>query len=283
MLRTPQKFHYVFNMRELSRVFKGILNVKKEVAQKSLNLQGMKSHIFLIALWKHECERVFVDKLINIKDKNTVCDYIQEISFEAFSQHEGEIMEQLKPEKEIFFCDFLRLEVINDEGEIVEAAPEIYEAIANIDKLRSRVESLMDRYNQENSSKKLELVLFDDALKHLLRVSRIIKTERSSALLVGVGGSGKQSLTKLASYIGHYQIAQITLTKGYGETQLKEFIKEFYNWSGHLNQPSTFLLTDSEIRHEYFLEFINMILSTGEIPNLIAKDDRDVWLLNIKT
>jgi dynein heavy chain len=93
MLRTPAKFHYVFNMRELSRVFKGILNVKKEVAKGALTLQGMKSHIFLIALWKHECERVFVDKLINIKDKNTVCDYIQEISFEAFSQHEGEIME----------------------------------------------------------------------------------------------------------------------------------------------------------------------------------------------
>ena len=36
MLRTPEKFHYVFNMRELSRVFKGILNVKKEVAKNSL-------------------------------------------------------------------------------------------------------------------------------------------------------------------------------------------------------------------------------------------------------
>jgi len=99
MLRTPQKFHYVFNMRELSRVFKGILNVKKEVALKGLQLKNMESHIFLIALWKHECERVFVDKLINLKDKSTVCDYIQEISFEAFSQHEGEIMEQLKPER----------------------------------------------------------------------------------------------------------------------------------------------------------------------------------------
>ena len=64
----------------------------------------------------------------------------------------------------------------------------------------------MARYNVENPSKKLELVLFDDALKHLLRVSRIIKTERSSALLVGIGGSGKQSLTKLASFIGHYNI-----------------------------------------------------------------------------
>ena len=75
MLRTPEKFHYVFNMRELSRVFKGILNVKKEVAKGAMQLEGMKSHIFLIALWKHECERVFADKLINNK----------EISLEAFS------------------------------------------------------------------------------------------------------------------------------------------------------------------------------------------------------
>ena len=50
---------------------------------------------------------------------------------------------------------------------------------------------MLERYNTENPSKKLELVLFDDALRHLLRVSRIIKAERSNALLVGIGGSGK--------------------------------------------------------------------------------------------
>lgn len=85
-------------------------------------------------------------------------------------------------------------------------APQIYEAIGNIEALRKRVTQLMDRYNKENPSKKLELVLFEDALRHLLRISRIIKQDRSSALLVGVGGSGKQSLTKLSSYIGDYKL-----------------------------------------------------------------------------
>jgi dynein heavy chain len=49
----------------------------------------------------------------------------------------------------------------------------------------------LEKYNELVPAKKMNLVLFDDALSHLLKITRIINTAGGNALLVGVGGSGK--------------------------------------------------------------------------------------------
>ena len=63
------------------------------------------------------------------------------------------------------------------------------------------MEALQARHNEETRGAKLEMVLFADALAHLMRISRVLSMDRGSVLLVGVGGSGKQSLARLAAYI----------------------------------------------------------------------------------
>jgi dynein heavy chain len=71
MLPTPSKFHYMFNMREISRIFKGITGIKKEVINTCAQAPDFKGKpdLFLVGLWRHQCERVFVDKLVDGNDK----------------------------------------------------------------------------------------------------------------------------------------------------------------------------------------------------------------------
>lgn len=88
----------------------------------------------------------------------------------------------------------------------------------------------------------MNLVLFNDAMEHVCKISRIIST--ADALLVGVGGSGKQSLAKLAAYINAYDVFQITISANYNIDSFKEDIQKLYENTGLKGNPTMFLFTD---------------------------------------
>ena len=126
-------------------------------------------------------------------------------------------------------------------------------------------------YNETNAA--MDLVLFEDAMKHIARIVRIILNSSGHALLVGVGGSGKQSLTKLASFICTYTVYQIQISSTYSMSDFKEDLKIMHNKAGIKEEGVTFLLTDSQITNERFLIFVNDLLASGDVPDLFAPDE----------
>ena len=69
----------------------------------------------------------------------------------------------------------------------------------------------LEDYNSV-SKKPMHLVLFDFAIMHILRVCRVLRMARGNALLIGVGGSGRQSLAKLAMFICDFEPFDIEMT-----------------------------------------------------------------------
>ena len=96
----------------------------------------------------------------------------------------------------------------------------------------------------------MNLVLFDDALDHLTRVHRVLRMPQGHALLVGVGGSGKQSICRLAAFAAECGVFEITLSRGYTENTFREDLKVLYNKLGMENKKMVFLFTDQHVVEE---------------------------------
>lgn len=112
----------------------------------------------------------------------------------------------------------------------------------------------LDEYNAEMGSKKaMKLVMFLDACEHVSRISRIIRQPQGNGLLLGVGGSGRQSLAKLATYIMNYLLRQIEVIKNYSMKNWREDIKDILLTAGVQNKALTFLFADTQIINEQML------------------------------
>ncbi|KAH8095108.1 dynein light chain binding protein [Aureococcus anophagefferens] len=329
MLPSPTKFHYTFTLRDLSRLFQGVLRTPKST------FSG--DHV-IVQLWRHEAERVFADKLVSLADARADKDlFATELDSntatlisppsasggggasadnsrantasgggkkggrkagsarggDSGGGRPGSSQQQSsaaslgadihdKCMERAHFVDFLRDDEYDEDGILVALAPKIYEVGGPLESLRERTLGFLGRYNEEHPGRKMSLIIFDDALLHLIRISRVLGMPRGNMMLVGVGGSGKQSLTHLAAYMAGAQPFQISLTKTYNLNSFLDDLRMMYKVCGQQRRKATFIFTDAQIKDENFLELLNSLLMTGEISGLFPKDELQIMAGEIR-
>uniref|UniRef100_A0A674AUS2 Dynein axonemal heavy chain 12 n=1 Tax=Salmo trutta TaxID=8032 RepID=A0A674AUS2_SALTR len=260
LLPTPAKSHYTFNLRDFSRVVQGCLLLKKE------SLENKRT---MIRLFVHEVFRVYYDRLVDDQDRAWLYLLMNDIVRDHFKENFEQVFDHLKPREEdmrnLLFGDYMNPDLEDNDR--------LYSEVPSMESFGQVVELCLDEYNQTHKNR-MNLVIFRYVLEHLSRISRVLKQPGGNALLVGVGGSGRQSITRLATSMAKMTLFQPEISKSYGLNEWRDDLKFLLKSAGVKGQKTVFLLTDSQIKEEAFLEDVDSVLNTGEVPNLFATDEK---------
>uniref|UniRef100_A0A8D1K9L8 AAA+ ATPase domain-containing protein n=1 Tax=Sus scrofa TaxID=9823 RepID=A0A8D1K9L8_PIG len=245
-LPTPSKSHYVFNLRDFSRVIQGVLLCPHT------HLQDIEK---FIRLWIHEVYRVFYDRLIDHEDRQVFFNMVKETTSNCFKQNGPRFDDNIRS---LFFGDFFK----------PESDQKIYDEITDLKQLTAVMEYYLEEFNNISKAP-MSLVMFKFAIEHISRICRVLKQDKGHLLLVGIGGSGRQSATKLSTFMNAYELYQIEITKSYSGNDWREDLKKIMLQVGVATKSTSEQL---ELRIEYIIEHFTLSIYNNVCRSLFEKD-----------
>ena len=136
--------------RHLATVFQGLLMGRPEQINSGEKLAHM---------WLHESERVYGDRLVSPEDLKKYNDLAQGQARKIFSQFPVDKFYAKENADPLVFCHFCE-----------DIEEHTYDQVQGVDKMLAVLENALEQYNESNAV--MDLVLFEDAMKHIARISR---------------------------------------------------------------------------------------------------------------
>ncbi|OHT04040.1 Dynein heavy chain family protein [Tritrichomonas foetus] len=247
LLPIPSKSHYVFSLRNIVRVIKGIILGTP---------QDISDDITFVKLWYHEMMREFNDRFNSDTDRNWFSTAMNDMTQKHFRMS----FQTLCPTGAVMFNGF------------ADHSMNYKECKLKSDQLLDVCRDVLEDHNHE-ASKPLDIVLFKEAIDHISSISRVLSMPRGHMMLVGVKSSGRKSLARLAMHMSSMEPFEIQLTRTYSPAEWRDNLKTLMRQCGVSDLPTTFMISDSQIVGSYQLEDISHLLINSEIPNLFEREE----------
>ncbi|MED6293760.1 Cytoplasmic dynein 2 heavy chain 1 [Characodon lateralis] len=135
-------------------------------------------------------------------------------------------------------------------------------------------------YSRDN--KELDLLLFWEVCDFVSRVDRVLSRPGGSLLLAGRSGAGRHTATCLVSHMHGYTLFTPKISRGYTLKHFSSDLKMVMQLAGLEGQQVVLLLEDYQFVHPAFLEMVNSLLSSGEVPGLYTAEELEPLLSSLK-
>ena len=249
-LQNQQKFtqemapQYVYSPRELSRWVRAMYEAMEPMEAMTMDE--------LVRLWAHEALRLFHDRLITQEEKTWCEQVLDGVAGDHFAG--VDITQCLK--RPMLYSNWLK---------------KTYQS-ADRDELRHFVGARLKVFYEEELD--VPLVIFDDVLEHVLRIDNVLRHPMGHLLLVGESGVGKTVLSRFVSWMNGLKIFQIKANSRYSIENFDEDLRVLLRRVGVDGECISFIFDESNVLSSAFLERMNALLASGEVPGLFEGDDR---------
>lgn len=235
-----QQAHYIYSPRDLTR-WKYAINEA---------LDHLNSVDDLIRLWAHEALRLFEDRLVTVDEKKWCQEKIDVIANRNFPGHDSQTLA-----RPIIFSTYIT---------------KTYTSV-KLDEIRNYIIGKLNVFNEEEYA--VQLVVFDEVVEHIAKIDRVLRQPLGHLLLVGASGVGKTTLSRFVSWINGLKVFQIKAGRNYSLQNFDEDLRSVMKRAGCKGENITFIFDESNILSVSFMERMNALLASGEIPGLFEGDE----------
>ncbi|ORC91608.1 putative dynein heavy chain [Trypanosoma theileri] len=142
------------------------------------------------------------------------------------------------------------------------------------------VERALVRYSRE--FKHLNIHIIQESLSWLTRVDRVLSRPFGRLILVGRPGVGKRNSVCLAAYMLRMEVVTLNMVQGYNIKNFRQELRQLMQRVITQNEHLVLLLDEHNIVDERFLEMINSLVSSGEIPGLFSPEELETMFTPLR-
>ena len=245
-----QQPHYIYSPRELTRWKYAIFEA----------LDGLDCAEDLVRLYVHEGLRLFEDRLVTAEEKYWCNEALDDMARKWFPS--CDLNKAL--ERPILFSSYLTR----------------YYTSVSQEELKKYIQARLVVFNEEELS--VPLVVFDSVIDHILRIDRVLKQPLGHLLLVGASGVGKTTLSRFVAWLNNLQVFQIKAGRNYSVEDFDADLRLVMKRAGCKGEKICFIFDESNVLSTAFLERMNALLASGEVPGLFDGDEYNALINSCK-